>query len=291
LVVNYGAQKFKDKAKEYTRTWSTTNTPTDAPTDFYAHFANFTNDKAVSAEKQTFNVFNPMKEAKSCIHYTRYENTPRLASDFLATVTYDPAQPYIITIRPLRIFYKDFSSLVAESDSEHVAVKIAFSADVTYLERQQGIIAKGAIDGTILEAEFDRNKLHNPNDSIYVLYKDTTPGLTAPLPPWTLEWKAEEGAAGPAPATAAAPLPAQTGVAAPQDENVPWPQHSRLSATISVSEVGSVPRSLEAADWFEKNKVDATKLFTSLLQAFAGNVDGLKSSPASTGGGAHAPAQ
>jgi hypothetical protein len=275
LVMNYGQQKLDAAVKAYTRTWST-----KAETDFYSHFANNTTSGIVDY-KSKFSVFDPMKEAVFCIHYTRYENSPKLASDFLATIKYDPAKPDVITIRPFRIFYSSFSSLVAKPDSENVAVKIDFSADVTYLERQQGAIAKGAIDGTILAAQFDRSKLRSPNDSIYVVYKDTAPGLTVPLPPWSLEWRPEEPAA--APAAAAAPIPVQT----PQDDYILWPKHNRLSAAITVSEVGSVPKLLkDAADWFDKNKSDATKGFISALQSFASSVDGLgkKSSPASTGG-------
>ena len=207
------------------------------------------------------------KPAVACLHYSRYvasdqdPKIPTLSADLVASILFDPSRPEMIQLRPLRLYYRNFSAVTPPTASQggkppEKKVTFAVSAQGVSIGPHSGELSSGVIAGTLLTMQFQQPA--SSDSPLYQLYSDNAPIIEAPLPPWDVT--ARGGA----------------------------PQHGRLLLDITVTEAGNVPQLLQAlANIVHNNKSDIEKQVTADVQKYANSIinPGSTSTPASSSSG------
>ena len=120
--------------------------------------------------------------ASACIRYSLYRpGSPEIYSDMLFSVSYNPKKPEILTVMPVRIYFRDFAALSDQPGATQAAVKVTLGLRTFSLERTSGRVA-AAMQNQEMAVELIAGQ---PGKPIYQLYDPVSgPTATIPLPPW-----------------------------------------------------------------------------------------------------------
>lgn len=120
--------------------------------------------------------------AIACIRYSLFRQDGGLYSDMLFSVTHNPKKPEILTIMPVRVFYRDFSALADQPGATQAAVKVMLEMHTYSIERTSGRAAAAMPNQEMLVELFGNPGAGQP---LYQLYDPVNgPTATIPLPPW-----------------------------------------------------------------------------------------------------------
>jgi hypothetical protein len=250
---------LQNELNKYTHQWNTSTA-----TNVYPVLGDNTN-------------FSVDKDSKACFRYSRYVNmvpnqphsTFTLDSDFVGLVQFDHAQPEVMTIRPVRLYYRNFKMIDVETANNTKSALISLTADAIHLTSNSGERTSNVINGTVVSSSVkqtgiipiqykdqDGNNVTAPFDNstsgpIYQTFDpEKTQGLVVPLPPWDT---ASQGA----------------------------PRTGLLLLSLTVKETGNVPWLLEnAAKLFQQNKNEICKELTTDADNYAKAIIGPSTPPA-----------
>lgn len=176
LVVDAVSAELDKEVKSY----SATSTFEDDGFDFYATLSDnrgLSNAKAISCFEAS--LIEPSDPAK-------LDSPPTLVMDFVGSITFDPAKPQIVSLRPLRLFYQRMDPISHSNDGKY-AVELKISADSITKDRSAGKLTKDVMDGSLVAVVIKPGELDGPNHFYRYYEPDKTPALTVPLPPWDYE--------------------------------------------------------------------------------------------------------
>ena len=121
--------------------------------------------------------------AAACLRYSLYRpGSPELYSDMLFSVSFNPKKPEILSVMPVRIYFRDFAALADQSGSTQAATKVTLGLRTFSLERNSGRAA-----ASMQNQEMAVELIGNPGagQPVYRIYDPATvPTATIPLPPW-----------------------------------------------------------------------------------------------------------
>ena len=125
----------------------------------------------------------PDLPAAACIRYSMFrQGGSELDADMIFSVAYSPKTPEIISLMPVRLYYRDFAALADGPDVAQAAVKVTLGLRSFSLERTSGRLATSVQnEETVVEL------VGNPGSGrpVYQLYDPVSgPTITIPLPPW-----------------------------------------------------------------------------------------------------------
>lgn len=127
----------------------------------------------------------PDLAAVSCIRFSLFR--PDLYADMIFSVTHNPKKPEILTLMPVRLFYRDFPSLADQPDAAQAAVKVTLDMKSYSLERTSGRVANALANNEMLVELFADPGAGQP---VYQLYDPVNgPSSTIALPPWDFSEK------------------------------------------------------------------------------------------------------
>lgn len=120
--------------------------------------------------------------AIACIRYSLFREDGGLYSDMIFSVTHNPKKPEILTIMPVRVFYRDFPALADQPGAAQAAVKVTLEMHSYSIERNSGRASASMQKQEMLVELFGDPGAGQP---IYQLYDPVHgPTATIPLPPW-----------------------------------------------------------------------------------------------------------
>ncbi len=230
---------LQNEVKKYTTTLSVQSNPFD----FYKTLLQ---GKGVPRTVQENGVPKPLK-AISCFRAQRREpknpanpkSDPVVVMDFVGEVSLDSDHQEILTVQPVRLYYKQISS--KNDNDSRVAVSMKLGTDVTWLGRTQGNLSKSVMDGILVSEAIDTKGVSADKPFYKVYDKTKSKSITVPLPPWNFE---------------------QSSIS---------PQHNSMTVTLVESQVSNMPWLLKnAAALLNKNKDSVTKELVSEAQKAAG---------------------
>ena len=121
--------------------------------------------------------------AAACLRYSLYRpGSPKLSSDMLFSVSFNPKKPEILTIMPVRIYFRDFAALADQPGATQAALKVTLGLRTFSLERNSG-----RATASMQNQEMAIELISNPGagQPVYRLYDPATvPTATIALPPW-----------------------------------------------------------------------------------------------------------
>lgn len=130
----------------------------------------------------------PDLAAVSCIRFSLFR--PDLYADMIFSVTHNPKKPEILTLAPVRIFYRDFASLADQPGATRAAVKVTLDMKSYSLERTAGRVASAMANQEMLVELFAESGAGQPVYQLYGPAKAAT--ATIALPPWDFSAKSAD---------------------------------------------------------------------------------------------------
>lgn len=119
--------------------------------------------------------------AVACIRYSLFRAAD-LYSDMIFSVTHNPKKPQILTILPVRVYYRDFAALADQPNVTQAAIKVILEMHSFTLDRTSGRVAAPLQNQEMLIELWSNPGAGQP---IYQLYDPVNgPAATIPLPPW-----------------------------------------------------------------------------------------------------------
>ena len=122
------------------------------------------------------------KPAVACLRYSLFRPGTGLYSDMLFSVTYNPKTPEVLTIMPVRLYYRDFAALADRPGASWAAVRVTLDMRTYALDRNAGRVAS-----PMQNQEMAVELISSPGAgrAVYQLYDPVEgPTITLPLPPW-----------------------------------------------------------------------------------------------------------
>jgi hypothetical protein len=122
------------------------------------------------------------KPAVACLRYSLFRPGTGLYSDMLFSVTYNPKSPEVLTVKPVRLYYRDFASLADRPGANWAAVRVTLDMRTYALDRTAGRVAS-----PMQNQEMAVELIANPGAgrALYQLYDPIDePTITLPMPPW-----------------------------------------------------------------------------------------------------------
>jgi len=127
----------------------------------------------------------PDRAAVSCIRLSLFRSG--LYADMIFSVTHNPKKPEILTVMPVRVFYRDFPSLADQPGAAQAAVKVTLDMKSYSRERTSGRVASAMANQEMLVELFADPGAGQP---VYQLYDPINgPSATIALPPWDFSAK------------------------------------------------------------------------------------------------------
>jgi hypothetical protein len=128
------------------------------------------------------NGLRPDLPSVGCIRYSMFGTDSELYSDMIFSVTYNPKTPEVLTVAPVRFYYRDFATLSAHSGAREAAVKVTLGMRVFSLDRNAGRLS-ACLQNQEMAVEIFTDD--GAGRAVYDLYDPVSgPNATIPLPPW-----------------------------------------------------------------------------------------------------------
>lgn len=129
------------------------------------------------------------RPAIGCIRYSMTEQDGSPHADMIFSVTYNPKTPEVVTLKPVRIQYRDFAALSANSGAAEAALEVGLSLKTYSLERTSGRVGT-SLQNQEMAVELFRNR--GPGQPIDQFYDPVNgPSAMVPLPPWDYSSKSD----------------------------------------------------------------------------------------------------
>jgi hypothetical protein len=235
-VANKIATWVVDKASDAVQTEVNKYTVTHSTTDTNVDFYNILSDgKGLSVGGKVAHVACYRYSLRGPGNPNNAKSPPTLMMDFIGSIKYDPTDPRVVTLKPVRLYVR---RTTAKNAGHDMAIQIKLSANALAIKAAGVSYTPQAITATVAAAKFDATNLdQNP---FYVTYSDSAPTTRIPLP----DWDANSGAS--------------------------LATHNGMDTSLSVTEIGQLSTLLKALDAIvgSKNKDAVAKGITDPLDTW-----------------------